>query len=89
MAFPAERGGPGGGVITACVRHDAKTGFPRPARRRDIAVAPAEHTEGGGVRWVEGVEVGEEVAERPTWVLGRGGGVQEADDDLLKTWLGV
>lgn len=39
--------------------------------------------------WVEGVEVGEEVAEWPAWVLERCGGINEADDDLLKGRLGV
>lgn len=84
MAFPAERSGFGGGVMTAWVRHDAKTGLPRPSWGREVAIAPAEHAEGGGVGWAEGVEVGEEVAEWPPWVLGRGRGVQEADDDLLR-----
>jgi hypothetical protein len=49
VAFPAERGGFGGGVAAACVRHDAETGLPRPAGRGEVAVAPAEHAEGGGV----------------------------------------
>lgn len=62
------------------MRHDTKTGLPRPAGRGEFAVAPAKHTDGGGMRWIEGVEVGKKVTEWPTWILCSGRGVQEADD---------
>lgn len=85
MAFPAEGGGFGGGIAGAWVRDDAKTGLPRFAGGRQLAVAPAKDGEGGNTGWVEGEEVGEEVAEWPARVLWGGRGIDESNQDLIGT----
>lgn len=51
---------------------------------RDLIVTPSQHTDGGGLFWIERAEVGKEVAEWPAGVGWVCGGVDERYDTLWR-----